>query len=197
MNSRINENDISPVEIMRIVANQKLSENRLSKSQYDKNMKIINTIAQDEIGKIPICNITAKDLENYFYSFIYYSSSYLQKYYSQFSQAFSYAQKAGYTKQNPICSVSIPKFQHIKKTIKILRPDEQEELTNYLQHRTLQEEPLKNAFLLQLYCGLKGSEVLALSRDDIDLQDNIVHINKFVLCTISNPYWKARTIRTL
>ena len=39
-----------------------------------------------------------------------------------------------------------------------------------------QGTPLELAWVLQMQCGLRGGEVLALSWDDIDLKDRIIHI---------------------
>ena len=40
--------------------------------------------------------------------------------------------------------------------------EEQQQLTEYLKSKTIDEEPYKNVFLIQLYCGLRVGEVLAL-----------------------------------
>ena len=43
---------------------------------------------------------------------------------------------------------------------------------------TIQDEPYKNVFLIQMYMGLRVGEALALRNGDIDLKRNLVDVNK-------------------
>ena len=56
--------------------------------------------------------------------------------------------------------------------------EEQQIFTNYLMSKTIEEEPYKNAFLIQMYCGLRIGEVLALQYTDINLEKNILSVTK-------------------
>jgi integrase len=56
--------------------------------------------------------------------------------------------------------------------------EEQQTFTNYLMSKTIQEEPYKNVFLIQMYMGLRISEVLALRSSDINLKWNLLKVNK-------------------
>jgi integrase len=44
--------------------------------------------------------------------------------------------------------------------------------------KSIEEEPYKNVFLIQMYMGLRVGEVLALRNSDIDLKWNLLKVNK-------------------
>ena len=71
-----------------------------------------------------------------------------------------------------------PKSTKPTKVIRAMELKEQEKLTNYLKSKTIEEEPYKNAFLIQLYAGLRIGEVMALQTNDIDLENNLIKVTK-------------------
>lgn len=173
-----NKKDIKLSKLMKWVTNEKFKTNSLSQKQYLKNLKMINNISQEEIGTRSINTITANELEKYFDSLIYYSNSYIQKYFSYFSEIFDYAHTKGYIQENTMSHIRKPVVSKFRRHIRTLNLYEQEPLTNYLKSSTLKHEPYKNVFLIQLYCGLRTSEVLALQTTDIDLESNLLHVTK-------------------
>lgn len=71
------------------------------------------------------------------------------------------------------------KKNHNKTTRTIgLTVEEQKKFTKFLLSKTIEEEPYRNIFLLQMYLGLRLSEVLSLQQSDIDLKNNLICINK-------------------
>ena len=56
--------------------------------------------------------------------------------------------------------------------------EEQQTFTNYLMSKTIQEEPYKNVFLIQMFMGLRVSEALALTIHDIDLKDKRIYVKR-------------------
>ena len=66
--------------------------------------------------------------------------------------------------------------------------EEQQKLTQYLMNKTAEDEPYKNVFLIQMYCGLRVGEALALKDVDIDLQKNLLSVNKTIT---TDKYGKA------
>lgn len=102
----------------------------------------------------------------------------MQKYIMQFSKAFSYAHDKGYIRINPMTDVYKPQSVKKDRVIRAMELEEQQALTAYLKSKTIMEEPYKNAFLIQMYAGLRIGEVLALQVKDIDLKNNQIHVNK-------------------
>ncbi len=73
-----------------------------------------------------------------------------------------------------------------------LTAEEQKKFTKFLLSKNIEEEPYRNIFLLQMYLGLSLDEILSLKYEDIDLDNNLININKTLSkdssgnCIISN-----------
>lgn len=174
----IKNNGIPLSELMKFLIERKLQTNLVAEQQYGKVMKIISKIEKEEIGKKDISEITSEELQNFFNSLTHYSNGYMQKFIIQFSQAFKYAQNKGYIRLNPMTDTYTPKSIKSDKIVRAMEIEEQQILTTYLKSKTLDEEPYKNVYLIQLYAGLRVGEALALRNSDIDLKNKIIHINK-------------------
>ncbi len=165
---------------MKFIVERKLKTNHVGAHQYGKTLKIIDRIEKAGIGKKDISEITSEEIQDYFNSLTNYSNHYMEKFTEQFSKAFSYAHNKGYIKINPMADTYRPKSAKPDKILRALELEEQETLTDYLKSKTIEEEPYKNAFLIQLYAGLRIGEVLALQYKDIDLDKRLIHINKTI-----------------
>ncbi len=88
------------------------------------------------------------------------------------------AYKRKFINENPCDLVIKPRSKKSAKKIESLTVDEHKKLSSYLMSVSLEKEPLKNVFLIQMYMGLRISEVLSLKKNDFDLNNNVLHINK-------------------
>ena len=174
----IKHNGIPINELMKSINDRKLQFNRLREYQHSKNSHIIQAIENSSIGKKDISEITANELQAYFDSLKHYSNSYMQKYILQFTQAFNYAKEKGYITVNPMVDVYKPKSNKLDRTVRALEIDEQQAFTNYLMSKTVQEEPYKNTFLIEMYMGLRIGEALALQYDDIDTKNWLIFVHQ-------------------
>ena len=174
----IKNNGIPICELMRFLVERKLQMNIISNQQYGRCMKIIKSIEENGIGKKDISETKSEDIQNFFNSLTHYSNHYIEKFTNQFSQVFRYAHTKGYIRLNPMSDIYKPKSIKKDKIVRAMELEEQQQLTEYLKSKTIDEEPYKNVFLIQLYCGLRVGEVLALQYDDIDLKNNLIHVNK-------------------
>lgn len=84
----------------------------------------------------------------------------------------------GYVKNNPMIDVFKPKSLKEDKVVRALEMEEQQLLTEYLINTKPENFYFKNAFLIQLYMGLRIGEVLALRNTDIDLKHNLLKVDK-------------------
>ena len=107
-----------------------------------------------------------------------YSNSTIKKLYEQFNQAFEYAIRNKYIKDNPMHDVIKPKSIKQDKEVRALTIDEQKELSDYLFKSSIKDEKYKNVFLIQMYMGLRIGETLALTKNDIDLPQKLLFVNR-------------------
>lgn len=174
----IKNNGLPINELMKANLQKKLEQELIKGGQFLRVSKTIEKIEKSYIGHKNIDEIEAEELQGYFNTLKDYSNSYIKKIYEQFSQAFNYAMSKGYISRNPLIDVIKPKSKKKDKEVRALTVDEQQDLTNILLDQTLKENKYKNAFLIQMYMGLRIGEVLALQSSDIDLKHNLLSVTK-------------------
>ena len=173
-----NHNGIPINELMRVNLQKKLDMNLIKERQSTRTEQTIKVIEKSYISHKSIEEIDAEELQGYFNTLKNYSNSYIKKIYEQFAQAFKYAMDKGYIARNPMIDVIKPKSNKKDKVVRALEVEEQQQLTDFLINKILKESPYKNAFLIQMYMGLRIGEALALRNSDIDLKHNLLRVDK-------------------
>lgn len=174
----IKHNGIPINELMRVNLQKKLDMNLIKERQSTRTEQTIKVIEKSYISHKSIEEIDAEELQGYFNTLKNYSNSYIKKIYEQFAQAFKYAMDKGYIARNPMIDVIKPRSNKKDKVVRALEVEEQQQLTDFLINKTLKESPYKNAFLIQMYMGLRIGEALALRNFDIDLKHNLLRVDK-------------------
>lgn len=154
-----------------------MNSNQISKIAFNRLQSTLNVINKSEVAHKDINDITSEELQEYFNTLTYYSNSYISKIIEQFSQAFKYAMNKGFLLSNPMYDTIVPKSIKKDKVIRALDIEEQQKLTDYLINSSTDYEPYKNAFLIELYMGLRIGEVLALKKENVNLMRNLIYIN--------------------
>ncbi len=174
----IKYNGIPLNQLMRANLQRKLDMNLISETQYARVIKTIEVIEKSPMVQNKIEDITSDDIQNYLNTLKDYSNSYIKKIYEQFTQSYKFAMNKGYINKNPMFDVIKPKSVKPDKIVRALEVEEQQKLTDYLLNKTIEEEPYKNVFLIQMYLGLRVGEALALKNSDIDLSKKLIKIDK-------------------
>lgn len=174
----IKYNGIPLNQLMRANVKRKFDTNLIGESQYARLNRTIETIEKRQIAFKNIDDISSDEIQDYLNSLTHYSNSFIGKVLEQFRQAYTIAMNRGYIIRNPMIDVIRPKSKKLDKEVRAMEIEEQQLLTDYLGCVTLENEPFKNAFLIQLYMGLRIGEVLALRSTDIDLKKNILHVRR-------------------
>ncbi len=174
----IEHNGIPMYEIMRTNLKLKLDTNQISPTQFGRVTQTLETLK-----RIPVCmknidEINDNEIQEYLNSIKYLSNSSISKIYNQFNQAFKIAINKGYIMRNPMINVIKPRSSKKDKEVRALTVEEQQQFTNYLLDKTIQECKYKNVFLIQMYMGLRVGEALALSMHDIDLKHKRMNIHR-------------------
>lgn len=176
----IKNNGIPLNQLMRSIQKRKLDMNVISETQYARVLKTIAVIEKSPMVKQKIEDITSDDIQDYLNSLTDYSNSYIKKLVEQFNQSYKMAMNKGYITRNPMIDVITPKSNKKDKVNRAMTVEEQQKFTQYLMSKTAEEEPYKNVFLIQMYCGLRIGETLALRDTDIDLQRNLLSVSKTI-----------------
>ena len=143
----IEHNGIPICEIMKSNLRLKLDTNQITSTQYGRVMRTIEKIEKTSIGNKNIDEITAEELQAYINAQKHLSNSSISKIYQQFNQAFKIAINKGYLMQNPMINVIKPKSLKDNKIVRALTVEEQQNFTNYLLNKTIDDCKYKNVFL--------------------------------------------------
>lgn len=184
------------IQIMKDIRDKKLNSNRIKEGQYTRITKTIEKIENSSLGKLNVKDISNDDIQKFLNDNKNYSNSYIKKLYGQLNQAFNFAIKNKYILQNPMDDVIKPKSTKEDKEVKALTIEEQQSLSNYLLNCTINEETYKNVFLIQMYLGLRIGETLALNINDIDIEKQIINVNKTLTLGKNNEVIMGDTTKT-
>ena len=192
----IKNNGMPINEIMRNNLQKKFDTNLIRERQYARVLQTIEKIEKSYIAKKNIEDISSYELQEYFNTLKNYSNSYIKKIYEQYSQAFRYALDKGYITRNPMSEVIKPRSNKKDKIVRALELEEQQQITDYLIGKTIHECPYRNAFLMQMYMGLRIGEVLALKNSDINLKNNILRVDKTLTTDLNDKVIMGDSTKT-
>lgn len=174
----IEYNGIPFCELMRSNLKLKLDTNQISEVTYHRVLMTIEQIEKFPIGKEKIDEITSEELQAFMNYHKYLSNSSINKLYQQLGTTFKIAINKGYLMRNPMINVLKPKSDKEDKKVRALTFEEQQLLTEYLINKDISDCKYKNVYLIQMFMGLRISEVLALTTHDIDLQNGRINIRR-------------------
>ena len=177
----IQENGIPLIKLLEQIREDKYSANLISESHYSRMEFVLKEIKNTPIGNQMIDKINSRDLQDYFNSLIErYTDSTIKKVWECVKQGFQTAVKQKYIKDNPFENVIKPKSRKETKEVESLTTDEHQTLSKYLLKSNLSEEKYKNVILLELYTGMRIGEILALTKEDIDLNEKMISVKKTI-----------------
>lgn len=174
----VEKNGIKLVKIMEDIREEKLASNTISGGQYARLKWTINKIKNSKLGEMKIQDVTKNDIQEFLNSIKDLSDSYIKKLYEQFVQAYRRAEIKKYITYNPMYEVIKPKSDKQTKVVEALDINVQKAFTEYLNKASIEDEPYKNIFLIQMYMGLRIGEVLALSTENIDLENKLLYVKR-------------------
>lgn len=168
-------------DILKIIIKEKLKNNIVT-TRYASTLKDTNKLIDNSLlANKKIQDITNEEIQDFLNSLSKYSNDYIKRISNQLEEAFKYSLLHGYISYNPMLNTIRPKS--IKDTVRVrgLTKEEQTKFVDYLIKQDVTNFPYKNLYLILLYMGLRIGEALALQYDDIDLKNNVIHINKIVV----------------
>ncbi len=175
----IENRGIPLIDVMEARVKRKLDMNLISENQYWRTERTLDLIRKSYLAKMSIDDITTDQLQEYFNGLTSrYSNSSIKKFHEQFKQAYEYAMSKGYISKNPLTNFIKPKSKKEDKVVRALTTEEQQIFTSYLINQNIKDYRYKNAFLIQMYMGLRVGEVMALKRGDIDLKHGIMKVER-------------------
>lgn len=152
-------------------------------SQYQSNT-IYNTSrdynhAKDSLGPMIITHIDYTTLQNYFNKRKDQGIETNKNIKKALNRILNYAIKVGYIKTNPISLVTVSGIQNKREYENILPYEDFSSLVYILKNNNdFNQKAFGIAIEIGYYTGLRISEVLALNKNDIDFENDMINVNK-------------------
>ena len=152
----------------------------IKESSLETKFNIFNKHIFPTFEEVPIDSITDDDIANWQKKMKlciqpngkHFSEAYLRTIQSQFNSIINYAFSKGYLKSNPLADI---KNMGIKdKRVEFWTPEEYERFAYY----AMEYPQYYYVYEVLYWCGLRLGEMLALTLNDIDLENGIISVTK-------------------
>ena len=163
--------------------------NIISVNSYRTKKDSLNIIKKSFLNDIPILQIEKNDIYSFLISITKYSNSVIEKVSMQLKLAFRLAKEENIIESNifETSKIIIPKSIKENKIVHAFSYKDQKKLIYILNndyHPKNNSNNYRIQILLSLFTGMRMGEINALTIDDIDFKNNIIHIRK----TITRDY---------
>lgn len=147
---------------------------------YNDYVKQLNALVE-HIGDMRLVDVKPDHIKAVFSQhYLNYSQSVIKRARMLFVSMFDAAIESGYAQANPCRSRHAQPHKGTIGTHRVITPEERR-LIETTPHR------FQLGALFMLYAGLRRGEVLALSRSDVDMASNLIHVNKAVRFVSNQP----------
>lgn len=169
----INKNNITVYQLGLELLETKIKTNKIKETSYGTISHSLNKIKDTTLGNTPIQKVTFKNIQDFLNTITHLSNSYINKIVIQLNTIFDESINRDYIYKNPMKNVIIPVSIKETKKVDAFSINEQKELINRFK-----DSKYGDMFSIAMFSGMRIGEILALAPDDIDLERNIIHINK-------------------
>lgn len=190
-NTYIDKTDITIGQLGEELINKKIESNNIRESTYYRLEGTFKHIKESNLYNAKIQKVTSVELQDFMNTKKEYANSYIDKIYELLNSIFKEAINREYIYKNPLNVVLKPKSLKNDKKVEALTTEEQKQ---FLQ--AVKGEIYENIFMIALYTGMRIGEILALTPDDIDLDNNIISINKTLTKNKDGKYILGKTTKT-
>ena len=173
--NKLKQENKTIVELLHDFENDKLKKNLITPISHSRNLATISKLEEDYIGKIPIHQITVKDLNNFANTLVKYSNSVIEKIFIQLKKGFQLGIEQELITKNLVNNIIKPKSNKKDKKISAFTLDEQRDFILLMKNSNYYMQ-----YLIALNTGMRIGEINALHISDIDFVNKTININKTV-----------------
>lgn len=169
----INKSNITVYQLGLELLETKFATNKIKETSYGTISHSLNKIKDTLLGNTPIQKVTYKIIQDFLNEITDLSNSYIEKIVIELTSIFNEAINRDYIYKSPMRNVIIPTSKKETKKVDAFSIDEQKELIERFK-----TSKYGDLFSIAMFSGMRIGEILALTPDDVDLEKNIIHINK-------------------
>ena len=193
-------NEVSIIELANEIEENKFKLSKTHGSGYNRNMQTIKACSEYNFMFKPIQNVTRTDIERFLQAEKHKSNSSISKEYAIIKNAFALAYKKHLIDRDIALDFSIdpvekPKSEKQDKDVVAFTIREEYMLVQYINSHY---NEYNNMVLLALYTGMRIGEVLALTIDDLDFDEEYgtINVNKTLTKTKSGKIIVGKVTKT-
>lgn len=195
-NTFIEKQSTTLLDVIDMYINQLYNSNTIKDVTYKRHLDTRRIVSTLDIANRPIQNISIMDINNALASISNYSNSIIEKVYGLINQAFNLALLNNIISSNPFTiKGAIIKPKSIKETKKIeaLTIEEQ---NKFLEQLNKSDDTYKDIFYIAIFTGMRIGEILALKKEDIDIDNKKIDINKTLTKDKNDKIVLGKTTKT-
>lgn len=194
-NTYVDKSKITVGELSKEIIEDKFKANLINENSYKRLQYTQNYINNSKLGGTPLQKCTATDIKNFLNSMTDYSNSVIQKTFQLLNRTFNRAIDRNIITKNPMNfeEVKRPKSSKKDRVVKSLSIEEEK---NFIKAIQKDNSDYKNLLLLMLFTGLRIGEALALSWNDIDLENKKINIKATLTRNINDKVVMGDTTKT-
>lgn len=173
--------------------------NKISDTSYLRKLETLKQIDNHYICRKNIQDINGYDVKDFLIYITKYSQSTIGKIYGLTNKAFKKAIKDNIIKKNFLedkFEYNIPKSKKQTKKIRAFTIDEQKQFINILNNNNIDKIPYKYQLLLSMFTGMRMGEINALKLNNIDLNNNIIHVESTITKSIEKGLKRGEKTKT-
>lgn len=173
------------VDLLKESADYDYKIGEIKEAAYTRRIYTIKILEQSSIGSIPITNLSEARINDFLLSLkSKYSNSVISKVYSALTKAYRLAINKRILTYSLMDSPFIKKPKADRQDTKVhaFTCDEQNIFLKALKKKRYRAKNIdyNSMFLIELFSGLRMGEICALTPDDIDLDNQVIHVRNTI-----------------
>lgn len=202
-NKYVDRSEYTLLDIINMNIEQEFNTNKILEATYKRKIGYRKVIEKLPIANMKIQKITPISINESLLLIIDYSNSIISKVSQMIRCAFDKALILNIVTSNPYSIkglITVPKSNKNTKKIEALTVEEQQAFVKELKSN---EDEYTDIFYIALFTGMRIGEILALKKDDIDFNNNLINVkrtltkdknDKVILGENTKTYAGTRTI---
>lgn len=176
--------DATIPDILKARYDEDLRNNFVGVQGYSRNISCVQIIERSALGRIPIGDVTERDITDFLMSLTRYANSTISKLYHKIKLAYKVAMSKDIVDYNlvELRNIRCPKSGKKNKKIRGLTLEEQSKFTTALIEYKFERNRnnYRNQLFIELYTGLRMGEINALSPEAIDFENGLIHVRRTI-----------------
>ena len=195
-NTFVEKSKATLIEMVHAYYVELYESNSVKLATHTRHKYVERVIENFDCANTPIQEITRTQLNRDLNKLTNYSQSVIDKTYQALASGYNYAvlnrilQSSPFTIKNCIIK---PTSKSQTKRVDALNEQERKQLIAQLEKT---DDIYRDQIYICMYTGMRVGEVLALSRDDIDFKNNVIHVNRTLTRGNKDTYIIGETTKT-